>query len=74
MQRDKLQAIYDGGDFYFTSNGVPRRKFRPGKEPGEIVDNIWTDIVALGSQDQERMGYATQKPLALLERIIAASG
>ena len=73
MQRDKLQAIYDGGDFYFTSNGVPRRKFRPGKEPGEIVDNIWTDIVALGSQDQERMGYATQKPLALLERIIAAS-
>ncbi|MDD9993144.1 MAG: DNA methyltransferase [Rhodospirillales bacterium] len=73
MGRDKLQAIYDSGDFYFTSRGIPRRKFRPGEEPGEIVDNIWTDIVALGSQDQERLGYATQKPVALLERIIEAS-
>jgi len=73
MVREKLQEIYDRGDFYFTSNGVPRRKFRPAEEPGEIIDNIWTDIDALGSQDQERMGYATQKPLPLLERIIKAS-
>ena len=73
MGREKLQEVFDRGDFYFTSNGVPRRKFRPGEEPGEIVDNIWTDIPALGSQDQERLGYATQKPVALLERIIAAS-
>jgi hypothetical protein len=37
------------------------------------VDSIWTDIEALQSQAQERLGYPTQKPLALLERIIAAS-
>ena len=73
MGMDKLQEIYDGGDFYFTSNGVPRRKFRPGEVPGEIVDNIWVDIGALGAHDQERLGYATQKPLALLDRIIRAS-
>ena len=73
VNRDKLQEVYDRGDSYFTSNGVPRRKFRPGEDPGEIIDNIWTDIVALGSQDQERVGYPTQKPLALLERIITAS-
>ena len=73
MGRDKLQEIYDRGDFYFTSNGVPRRKFRPGEIPGEIIDNIWVDIGALGSHDQERLGYATQKPLALLDRIIRAS-
>ena len=73
MGREKLQEIYDRGDFYFTSKGVPRRKFRPGDEPGEIIDNVWTDIAALGSQDQERLGYATQKPVALLDRIIKAS-
>ena len=73
MGREKLQEIYDRGDFYFTSRGVPRRKFRPGDEPGEIIDNVWTDIAALGSQDQERLGYATQKPVALLDRIIKAS-
>ena len=73
MGREKLQNIYDQGDFYFTSNGVPRRKFRPGDAPGEIIDNVWVDIGALGSQVKERLGYATQKPLALLERIIKAS-
>ena len=73
MRKEKLQEIYDRGDFYFTSNGVPRRKFRPGEVPGESVDNIWADIGALGAHDQERLGYATQKPLVLLDRIIRAS-
>ena len=73
MGRDKLKEIYDKGDFYFTTNGVPRRKFRPEEVPGEAIDNIWIDIKGLGSQDQERTGYPTQKPLALLDRIIKAS-
>lgn len=73
MERDKLQAIVDRGDFYFTSNGIPRRKFRPGDAAGAMVDNVWTDIGPLGAQDQERTGYPTQKPLALYERIVAAS-
>ncbi len=73
MEREKLQDIYDRGDFYFTSNGVPRRKFRPGDDPGAIIDNVWTDIQPLEARSQERLGYATQKPLALLERIIKAS-
>ena len=73
MGQKKLQEVYDRGDFYFTSKGVPRRKFRPSEEPSEGVDNIWTDVSALGSKGKERMGYATQKPLALLDRIIKAS-
>jgi site-specific DNA-methyltransferase (adenine-specific) len=40
---------------------------------GTIMGNIWTDISPLNSQAQERLGYPTQKPLALLERIISAS-
>ena len=73
MGKEKLQKIYDRGDFYFTYKGVPRRKFRPGETPGEIIDNVWVDISTLGSQDQERLGYATQKPLALMERIIKSA-
>jgi len=38
-----------------------------------VIDNFWGDIPALESQAQERLGYPTQKPIALLERIIAAS-
>ena len=37
------------------------------------VQSVWTDISALGAQAQERLGYPTQKPVALLERILSAS-
>lgn len=40
---------------------------------GETVDTLWDDIAPINSQAQERLGYPTQKPEALLERIIAAS-
>ena len=40
---------------------------------GGVMTNIWTDISPINSQARERLGYATQKPLALLERIIKAS-
>ena len=41
--------------------------------PGQAVADIWTDVPAINSQAKERTGYPTQKPLALLERIIRAS-
>ncbi len=40
---------------------------------GGVMGNIWTDISPINSQAQERLGYPTQKPLALLERILTAS-
>jgi site-specific DNA-methyltransferase (adenine-specific) len=40
---------------------------------GTVVSNVWTDIPPINSQAQERMGYQTQKPEALLERILNAS-
>lgn len=51
----------------------PRLKRYLDEMPGPVMGNIWTDINPLNSQAQERLGYPTQKPLALLERIIAAS-
>lgn len=41
--------------------------------PGTPVHDVWTDINPINSQAQERLGYPTQKPVALLERILAAS-
>jgi site-specific DNA-methyltransferase (adenine-specific) len=40
---------------------------------GPVISNIWTDIDPINSQARERLGYPTQKPLALLKRILAAS-
>jgi len=37
------------------------------------LQNLWADIPEINSQAQERLGYSTQKPMALLERIISAS-
>lgn len=51
----------------------PRLKRYLSEMAGRIHDNIWTDIFPINSQAAERLGYPTQKPLALLERIIQAS-
>jgi site-specific DNA-methyltransferase (adenine-specific) len=51
---------------------IQRKRFLDELE-GETVDTLWDDISPINSQAQERLGYPTQKPVALLERIIAAS-
>jgi DNA modification methylase len=51
----------------------PRLKRFLDEMPGTLVTNVWTDILPINSQAQERLGYPTQKPEALLERIIGAS-
>ena len=40
---------------------------------GATIGDVWTDIAVLNRSDKERTGYPTQKPLALLDRIIRAS-
>lgn len=51
---------------------IVRKKYLDEQE-GVVVGDIWVDISQLRAMDAERMGYPTQKPLALLERIIQAS-
>ena len=58
---------------YWTKNGRPRYKIYADEYPGPVVGTIWTDVSYLASGDKERLGFPTQKPLALLERIIKAS-
>ena len=54
-------------------DGALRLKMYADESQGERVQNIWTDIPPIGAQAAERLGYPTQKPLALLERIISTS-
>jgi site-specific DNA-methyltransferase (adenine-specific) len=51
----------------------PRIKRYLDEQPGVVMGTIWSDISPINSQAQERLGYPTQKPEALLERIVAAS-
>ena len=60
--------------FYWTRNGRPRYKLYADEHSGGSIENIWTDIPSLSSRDKkEKTGYPTQKPLALLKRIIEVS-
>lgn len=72
--RERMQELYDQGRIVQTSPGrVPQYKRYLDEMPGVALQNDWTDILPLHGSSQERLGYPTQKPLALLERIIAAS-
>ena len=72
--QEKLNLLDEIGRIYWPPKGkVPAYKRYLDEMPGTPIDTIWTDIGGLQSQSKERMGYATQKPVALLERIIATS-
>ncbi|GHU20976.1 hypothetical protein FACS1894164_00070 [Spirochaetia bacterium] len=58
---------------YWTESGRPRYKIYTDEYEGQPIGNIWIDIPYLSTASKERIGYPTQKPEALLERIIKAS-
>lgn len=69
---DKLDAV---GRIYWPKKegGKPRLKWFVDDAEGAPIPDVWSDIPPINSQAQERLGYPTQKPEALLDRIIAAS-
>ena len=71
--REKIQALHDEGRLVYSKSGMPRYKRYLDEMAGTPITSIWSDIPPLNSQAAERLGYPTQKPLALLERIIQAS-
>ena len=72
--REKMQQLIDQGLVVQRKPGVvPRRKLYLDSGKGVAVQTLWDDIEALSSNARERLGYPTQKPLALLDRIIKAS-
>ena len=73
MELTELVKVDTAGDLYWTSEGKPRRKVRPSEDELDPLGNCWIDIPPINSQAQERLGYPTQKPVVLLERILRAS-
>jgi SAM-dependent methyltransferase len=63
------RAIADDRIFW-TRNGVPRIKRYLDESPGQPLNDVWTDILPVVSWSKERLGYDTQKPEALLERLV----
>ena len=68
-----MKRLDEEGRLHFTKNGGIRSKVYLDELPGMPAQSLWTDINAVNSQAGERVDYATQKPEALLERIINAS-
>ncbi len=72
--KERMQEAYNRGLIVQSKPGtVPRLKRYLDEQEGTSIDDIWNDISTIQSQASERLGYDTQKPLALLERIIKAS-
>ena len=68
-----IQKLLQEDRIYWTRNGVPRLKVYLDENPGYSAQDVWTDIQPLRSWHKERLGYDTQKPESLLERIILSS-
>ncbi len=72
--RENMEKLYQEGRIIQVAPGrVPRYKRYLDEMPGVSLQDVWTDIPPVQPQAAERLGYPTQKPLALLERIISAS-
>ena len=72
--KERMEEAYKQGIVVQTKpGGVPQLKRYLDEQEGRPIDTVWTDIPPINSQAQERLGYPTQKPLALLDRIIKAS-
>lgn len=71
---DKLDQLASEGRIYFPpDNGWPRLIRYLDESKGRAIGDVWEDIPPLNMKANERLGYPTQKPVALLERILKAS-
>lgn len=73
VKKEKMEDYDSKGLIRYTRTGTPTLLQYADEMPGVPLQNIWTDIPPVNPQAAERLGYPTQKPQALLERIIAAS-
>jgi adenine-specific DNA-methyltransferase len=71
--KENMQALETAGRLVYTSSGMPEYKRYLDESEGVPLQSIWIDIDPVNSQAKEDTQYATQKPQALLERIIKTS-
>ena len=72
--KERMQQAYEDGLVVQTKpGGVPSLKRYLDEQKGRAVDDLWMDFGTIQASAKEHVGYPTQKPLKLLERIIQAS-
>lgn len=71
--RDNLRQFASEARLHYFSTGTPRLKQYADEMRGIGLQDLWTDIPPINAKAAERLGYPTQKPEALLERIISVS-
>jgi len=71
--QERIDEAMKTGRLVFTNPNVPRLKRYLDETRGDLVEDVWRDILPINAMSKERLGYPTQKPEALLERIIQAS-
>jgi hypothetical protein len=71
--KPEMERLEAAGRLVYSRNGVPRLKRYIKDGQGVRLQDIWNDISPLSAHSAERLGYDTQKPVELLERIIASS-
>ena len=73
-KKERMEELYQQGRIIQTKPGaVPQYKRYLDEMPGIPLQDLWDDIAPIGAQALERLGYPTQKPLSLLERIVQTS-
>lgn len=76
FNQEGMEKLWDEGRVKTDKDGVPLRRghiIYLDDMPGVPLQDIWDDILRIGNTAKERLGYPTQKPLALLNRIIESS-
>lgn len=71
--KENMVKMWKRGQIIHRSTGFPQYKRYLDEQPGVPLQDLWTDINPLSGSEKERLGYPTQKPEALLERIIRSS-
>ena len=71
--KETMERLESEGRLYYSRTGYARQKRYLDESKGVPAQDVWDDIRSLSGGHKERLGYQTQKPQALLERIIQAS-
>ncbi len=71
--KEKMRLMGEAGLIYYRTTGMPMLRHYLDEMPGVPIQTFWDDIKPVISGSKERLGYPTQKPLALLDRIVRAS-
>jgi DNA modification methylase len=70
MSKERLMEFDNADRLHWNSKGKPNRRVFLDEYEGQPIENLWTDVVVINPMASERVDYPTQKPEALLDRIL----